>query len=214
MIRLIRPAFLAVLVGSIPTVTGAQNTPPQPRAVTEVKVKIGDVLRIKLWPDEKYSGDYTVESSGAVTVPFLGEFQAGGKTIVALRTEFHDRYEALTKGALVVVSLMFRVSVLGEVRVPGLFPADASHTIFDAISLAGGFTSNALTSDIRLLRDDHVVVLNARRAFESAGPDLGVLLQSGDRIVVPEKETPRVTWQLALTVLQTVGLIVALVKRH
>jgi polysaccharide export outer membrane protein len=100
------------------------------------------------------------------------------------------------------------------VRVPGLFPTDASHTVFDAISVAGGFTPNASTSDIRLLRDDRVIVLNAQRALESGGADLGVLLQSGDRIVVPERETPRFTWQMALTVLQTVGLVVALTKRH
>jgi len=39
-----------------------------------------------------------------------------------------------------------------------------------------------------------------------------VLLQSGDRIVVPQKNVVWLNWTNALMVLQTVGLIIALAR--
>jgi polysaccharide biosynthesis/export protein len=214
MSRLIRFAAFA-LACALPSVPAlAQNAPPEPYAVTDVKVRVGDVLRIKLWPDQQYSGEYPVESSGEVVLPLLGEVVVAGKTVVSLRNDLRDRYRALTSGGIVVVTLVFRVSVMGDVIRPGLYASDASQTVFDILSQAGGFTPNALTSGVRLLRGDHVIILDAQRALEDGNPALGLLVQSGDHIVVPEKETPRITWQLALTVLQTVGLIIALARNH
>jgi polysaccharide biosynthesis/export protein len=212
MSRLIRSAAVALSCAVLSTATHGQNTPPEPHAVTDVKVRIGDILRIKLWPDQLYSGEYPVESSGDVVLPLLGEVQVAGKTVIAMRADIRDRYRALTTGEIVVINLVFRVSVMGEVLRPGLFPADASQTVFDALSQAGGFSTNALSSGVRLLRGDRAIILDAQRALEDGNPALAVLLESGDHIIVPPKETPRITWQLALTVLQTVGLIIALAR--
>ena len=212
MARSIRAFALALLCVSAPAVLRAQNVASEPHAVTDATVRAGDVLRIKLWPDQQYSGEYPVESSGVVVIPLLGELPVAGLTVGALRTDLRERYGRLTSGGIVVVTLVFRVSVIGEVVRAGLYPADASQTVFDLISQAGGFTQNALTSGIRLVRNDRVIVLDAQRAMSDGDPALGLLVQSGDRLIVPTKETPLFTWQLALTVLQTIGLIVALAR--
>ena len=85
---------------------------------------------------------------------------------------------------------------------------------FDALSQAGGPSANADVQHIRLLRADHVVVLDAQNAMETGSPMLSVLLQSGDRIVVPKKPFELFTLQNALTALQTIGLIVALTRHR
>ena len=123
-----------------------------------------------------------------------------------------DRYRSLTTNGVAIVSLQFRVSVIGQVGRPGLYPMDATQTVFDALSEAGGPTNSADLSQIRLLRNDHIIVLNAAEELQTGAPMLSVLLQSGDRIVVPQKGVTWLTWTNALTALQTVGLIIALAR--
>ena len=192
----------------------AQNPAPEPHAVTDVIVQPGDLLRIKFWPEQQYSGDYQVETSGIVAIPLLGELNVSGKALSEVRNEVRDHYRALTTNGVAIVSLQFRVSVLGQVARPGLYPVDATQSVFDALSQAGGPTNSADLSHIRLLRNDHVVVLNAEQAIATGAPTLGILLESDDRIVVPARKFTWFTWQNALTALQTVGLIVALVRTH
>lgn len=206
---------LAVLLGIVTAASAvhAQNpTPPEPHAVTDVIVRPGDLLRIKFWPEQQYSGDYQVETSGIVAIPLLGEMSVSGKPLSEVRNAIRDRYRGMTTNGVAIVSLQFRVSVIGQVARPGLYAVDATQSVFDALSQAGGPTNNADLSQIRLLRNDHVVLLNAAQAFETGAPMLGVLLESGDRIVVPGKRFTWLSWQNALTALQTVGLIVALVR--
>ncbi len=208
--------LLALLLGLATTAPAAraQNPAPEPHAVTDVILRPGDLLRIKFWPEQQYSGDYQVETSGIVAIPLLGELNVSGKALSEVRNEVRDHYRALTTNGVAIVSLQFRVSVLGQVARPGLYPVDATQSVFDALSQAGGPTNNADLSHIRLLRSDHVVVLNAAQAIATGAPTLGVLLESGDRIVVPARQFTWFTWQNALTALQTVGLIVALARTH
>lgn len=213
MIRSNRLFAVAMMVVMFPFAAAAQTVAPEPHAVTDVIIRPGDVLRLKFWPEQQYSGDYEVETSGIVAVPLLGEIQVAGKSLSAVRGDVRDRYRALTTNGVAIVSLQFRVSVIGQVARPGLYPVDATQSVFDALSQAGGPTTNADLSQVRLIRDDRVIVLNAEQAMATGAPTLSVLLVSGDRIVVPEKRITWLTWQNALTALQTVGLIIAL-GRH
>ncbi len=206
--------LLAVLLALVlPVGTGhAQAVPPEPHAVTDVIVQPGDIMRVKFWPEQQYSGDYQVETTGIVAMPLLGELHVAGKTLSVVRAEVRDQYRALTTNGVAIVSLQFRVSVIGQVARPGLYPVDATQTVFDALSVAGGATTNADLEHVRLLRNNRVVVLNAAEAFATGAPMLSVLLQSGDRIVVPQQNTTWLNWTNGLMVLQTVGLIVALAR--
>jgi polysaccharide biosynthesis/export protein len=202
-----------VLACAVPFYTvRAQAVSPEPHAVTDVTLQPGDVMRVKFWPEVQYSGDYEVETSGVVAMPLLGEMHVGGRSLSDVRNEVREKYRALTTNGVAMVSLQFRVSVIGQVVRPGLFLVDATQTVFDALSQAGGPTPGADLAHIRLLRNDRVIVLNAQETFETGAPMLGIVLQSGDRIVVPEKASTWLNWTNALMVLQTVGLIVALAR--
>ena len=203
---------LAIALVCAPLTLAAQATTPEPHAVTDVIVRPGDLIRVKLWPEQQYSGDYQVETTGIVAIPLLGEIPVAGQPLEAVRDTIRNRYRALTTNGVAIVSLQFRVSVLGEVGHPGLFAVDATQTVFDALSQAGGAGSRADLSHIRLLRNDHVIVLNGTEAMETGSPMLGVLLESGDRIIVPQKAYEIFTLQNALTALQTIGLIIALAR--
>jgi protein involved in polysaccharide export with SLBB domain len=153
-----------------------------------------------------------VETSGIVAMPLLGELRVAGLPLSAVRDSVRARYRALTTNGIAIVSLQFHVSVLGQVARPGYYAVDATQSVFDALSQAGGTLPNADMTHVRLLRRDHVVLLDAAAAIETGGPMLSVLLESGDRIVVPTKPRQWLTWQNALTALQTIGLVVALTR--
>jgi len=153
-----------------------------------------------------------VETSGIVAIPLLGEMHVAGKPLSEVRNEVRDRYRSLTTNGVAIVSLQFRVSVLGQVARPGLYAVDATQSVFDALSQAGGPTPGADLTRVRLIRDDHVVILDAKQAEETGAPLLSILLQSGDRIIVPQQTMTWLSWQNALTALQTIGLIIALAK--
>jgi polysaccharide biosynthesis/export protein len=210
--RSLRLAAFALLCALPPRAAHAQAIPPEPHAVTDVILKPGDIMRVKFWPEQQYSGDYQVETTGIVAMPLLGEMHVAGQPLSQVRNEVRDKYRLLTTNGIAIVSLQFRVSVIGQVGRPGLYPMDATQTVFDALSEAGGPTSSADLSQIHLLRNDHIIVLNAAAELKTGTPMLSVLLESGDRIVVPQKRITWLTWSNALTALQTVGLIIALAR--
>ncbi|HVB31813.1 MAG TPA: polysaccharide biosynthesis/export family protein [Gemmatimonadaceae bacterium] len=212
MSRSFRLIVAAVSLALLPARVRAQNPVPEPHAVTDVILRPGDVVRLKLWPEQQYSGDYQVETSGIVAIPLLGEMHVAGKPLSEVRNEVRDRYRSLTTNGVAIVSLQFRVSVLGQVARPGLYAVDATQSVFDALSQAGGPTPGADLTRVRLIRDDHIVILDAKQAEETGAPLLSILLQSGDRIIVPQQTMTWLSWQNALTALQTIGLIIALAK--
>ena len=70
-----------------------------------------------------------------------------------------------------------RVSVLGEVRTPGLFWIDPTMLLADVLAGSGGLTEAARVDDVRVQRAGSIIVLSA----DHTEP---VPLRSGDRVFV------------------------------
>jgi polysaccharide biosynthesis/export protein len=199
---------VALAVAALPSKTSAQSPIA---SAPEFTVRAGDVLRIRVWPDSALGGEYPIEETGVAYLPVLGAVQAGGMTLSALRAELRRRYGEALRSPSVSVTPIFGVSVLGAVQRPGLYHVDPTHTLFDAISLAGGFRDNARTDRLRLVRDGEVIEVNARRTLEEGGAELALSLRSGDGIVVPEGRQ----WRMLdlFYGLQSVVLLVTLIGR-
>jgi len=79
--------------------------------------------------------------------------------------------------------MLRRISILGEVKVPGLYPIDQTMTLRDAIALAGGLTNDANRDKIFLVQDG-----TAYQQKVSETVLVGSLpIRSGDQIVVGQK---------------------------
>ena len=146
-------------------------------------VRPGDVIRVWVWREPDYSGDFTVDARGEVVLPLLGEVSVPGRTAEQLSDSLRQAYRQYLNNPSIQITVLRRVAVAGEVVKPGLYPADATITIGDLITLAGGVTSNADRNKIELMRDGKVIV-------SRLGP--GTVLQnspvqSGDQIFVPLK---------------------------
>lgn len=146
-------------------------------------VRPGDMIRVWVWREKDYSGDFPVDARGRVTLPVLGEISVSGHTAEQLTDTLREAYRKYLNNPSIDVTVLRRVVVQGEVVKPGLYPADATISIGELIALAGGVTPNGNRSRVELLRNGQVL---------SSGLGPGAVLQrspiqSGDVIVVPEK---------------------------
>jgi exopolysaccharide production protein ExoF len=89
------------------------------------------------------SGDYTVGPSGSISLPFVGDMPASGKTTDAIAQEIGTALQkqfALKDrpSASVELSEFRPVYLSGDVEKPGEYPFAPNLTIVKAVSLAGG----------------------------------------------------------------------------
>lgn len=143
----------------------------------------GDVVRVAIWREEDLSGEFQVDEDGTVVLPLLGRKQVVGISPEALRDELTREYADYLVNTAVNVTLLRRVVVLGEVRVPGQYEVDATQSVADLIARAQGLTPDGNAEDIRLYRDggSFRTDLNGTESLTAAG------IRSGDQIVVGQR---------------------------
>lgn len=184
---------MAVLLASGAGVSQAQTIPP-PQTVVDTTprrsvglLRPGDVLKIAVFRDKELSGDYPIDARGYVQIPGLGVIQAAGLD----PTDITDRLRlALVERGFarpeISVQPMIRVSVLGEVRSPNVYPVDPGTSLIKLLTVAGGPTDRARLQDTRVIREGRAfkVDMDAGLRGSAAGR---IVLYSNDVVVVGRK---------------------------
>lgn len=155
----------------------------------------GDKLALTVYYGSKsITANYTLDSSGQVSVQFIGNVTAVGKTLSALRDEIKSR---LADGyindpivALTIVELnSLTVNVSGMVARTGSVKFTPGMSIVDVIALSGGFTPMARKNLVKVVRR----VGNERETYKlpvemmSAGERPNFPMLPGDEVFVPER---------------------------
>jgi polysaccharide export outer membrane protein len=176
--------------GSAPTTTAATAAP-----ATDADYKIGpqDVLRIDVWKEPDISRIAPVRPDGRISLPLLNDVQAAGETPTQLAATLTEGLKKFITNPQVTVSVSEinsrRVYVTGEVTKPGAFPLLPNMTVLQALSSSGGFSQFAKIKGIYVLRvEDGKQVkhpFNYKDVVSGKKPELNILLQPGDVIVVP-----------------------------
>lgn len=134
---------------------------------------------------------YIVDAYGNVTIPMFGKINVEGLTITEAEDSIHNVAKTYIKNATIKVRLLsYKVTVLGEVRMPGIYYNYNSYiTVLDAISLAQGATDYAKLANVLVLRPTSggtrtfSLDLNKKSAIQSPAwylqPDDVVVLQPG-----------------------------------
>jgi polysaccharide export outer membrane protein len=132
-----------------------------------------------------------VDADGNITLPLLGKIPVAGMTIAQAEDTIRAISKEYLKDAIVKVRLLnYKLTILGEVKMPGVYYNYNNYvTIFDAISLAQGTTDYAKLADVLVLRPTprgtktYSLNLNSKSALMSDGyyllPDDVVVLQPG-----------------------------------
>jgi polysaccharide export outer membrane protein len=104
-------------------------------------------------PDQ-YPNGYLVDSNGNIALPILGYIGVAGLTQAEAQTKVQERANEYLKDASVKVKLLnFRVSVMGEVRTPGVYyNYSSSLTVLEAISMANGLSDYARIRRVLVMR--------------------------------------------------------------
>jgi polysaccharide export outer membrane protein len=206
-------ATLGLLLAALPASARAQATEDKARVPTTTAptLRPGDILRITVWPNAEYGGEFAIEESGFVYLPFLGSVRAAGVPIEQLRAELRAGYGQAMQSPVVTITPSFRVGIQGEIQRPGVYMVAPTNTLFDVIGMAGGFGPNADQERVRIVREGEVVEINAFRALQEGFGLNSLLLRSGDQIVIP----PRTgfDWRNVLTVIQTVATVALVIDR-
>jgi polysaccharide export outer membrane protein len=132
-----------------------------------------------------------VDADGNITLPLLGKIPVGGLTVAEAEDTIRSISKQYLKDATIKVRLLsYKVTVLGEVKMPGIYYNYNNYiTVLDAISLAQGTTDYAKLADVLVLRPasngtrTFSLDLNKKSAIQSPAwylqPDDVVVLQPG-----------------------------------
>jgi polysaccharide export outer membrane protein len=170
---------------------GAPAKPDSGVAVDPTTYVIGaqDVLSIKVWREQDFTGLYTVRPDGKITLPLIGDVQAGGLTPERLGDQLKQGLSNYINSPDVSVSLQTvgskKFYITGEVNRPGEYVLAIPTKVFDALSNSGGFRDFANKKKIIIIRGADRLKFNYQDILKGKNLDQNIFLENGDTVVVP-----------------------------
>jgi polysaccharide biosynthesis/export protein len=153
------------------------------------KIGPGDVLLIRVWGEESFSGPVAVHQDGKITMVLLGDLDVGGKTPIEAQEVVATALKKYVNKPLVTVTVQEvgskRYFIDGLAARPGEYPLVTPTTVFEAISRAGGLNEFANQKKIYVLRGSKRIRFNYHDVLRGKNMDQNIMLQPGDHIVVP-----------------------------
>jgi polysaccharide export outer membrane protein len=170
----------------------------------------GDEITISVLDlDEIGKDPYRIDSYGHLTLPLIGEIQVGGLTVEQIALVVGERLNKYLKNPDVSVRVMEMrsqpVSVLGEVRNPGVQQLMGAKTLFEIVSMAGGLSPDA-GYVIRITREKQwgqiplpnakldetgqfwIAEVGVKEMVDGASPEKNIQIKPHDVITVPKGE--------------------------
>jgi len=153
----------------------------------------GDVVRITFPGAPELNQTQKIGTDGALSLPLIGTVQASGKSPGQLQNELAGLYKSQLQDNEVLVAVESRavpVVVSGAVQHPGKIIFERPATVLEAIMEAGGFTPEANTSRvsvIRIVKGEHQTEFFDLRPVLRGLPTHAAYVSGGDVIYVPEK---------------------------
>ena len=160
-----------------------------------------DGFSFNIWGAMETRIPLSVTPEGKLLVPSVGEIDVNGKTLAEVQKLVVEKSSEAYANSKVTLTLdilrLFRVHVVGEVRFPGTYIAQAVNRISEVITEAGGVTERAWKGGIILKHADGTEKILDLNRFELKG-DLSndLFVNGGDVIYVPPVSISGSTVQL------------------
>lgn len=199
-----RALLTTIAVIGISCVANAAEDTPQTAPL--LQLGIGDEIRFQVFGQPDLDSMLYITDDGTVTIPLAGSVKISGLSPTEAAAQLE---KALRDGNYLVnphVTLTVtqtrsqRVSVLGEVGLPGRYAIDSSTTIFDLLAQAGGVTQ-AGSETVFIIRQGKDGAMQRYpvqlRGLADASFNLPIeRLQAGDSVYVPRAEQYYITGEI------------------
>lgn len=170
---------IAVLASGLAAQNGS-GTEAVAQRVSAQPIRPGDRIDLKFHRDVELNASVTVNERGEAVLPKLGAVDVDSIPIGQLRDTLAARYSEYLRNADLEVTVLRRVVVNGEVKIPDVYYVDANSTVRDAIAKAGGTLETAHKGKVTIVRGSER--FRAGQWQTSLGPEND--LYSGDQIIV------------------------------
>jgi len=126
------------------------------RANPDYVLGTGDKIKLTVFGETDLSGDFTIDGSGNLALPLVGQVRGAGYTASQLEGAIAG---AFSQGYLKAPRVSVEVStyrpfyIIGAVNRPGQYPYVDHMNAMNAIALAGGFAPTAVESVVFLRRE-------------------------------------------------------------
>jgi len=193
--------FITAGCENVPRVPESADDAAQPLASFEGNYRIGvdDRVQIVVWRNPELSVTAPVRPDGKISVPIIGDVEAGGRTPSEVSEIIKKRLSEYVRDPNVAVILtelrshefLSRVRVTGAVRTPRSMPHRQGMTVLDAVLEAGGVNDFASPNGTKLYRKvkDKTAVLEVDLGdiLKKGRLETNYPLKPGDVVTVPER---------------------------
>ena len=147
----------AAMPAAIPSATAPADD-PLAMVVEDYRIGPSDLLEISVFQVPELSRTVRVNARGALTLPLIGQIQAGGLTgqqlEALLAQKLKETYLQDPQVSVFIKEFISqRVTVGGNVNKAGVFPISGKTTLMQAIAMAGGLDKLANENDIKVFRN-------------------------------------------------------------
>lgn len=161
----------------IPLTAYAQSEPARLQPLDEIEVSV--------YGEDDLSGAYTLDETGILSIPLIGEVMAKGLSTAELKSELEQKFkDGFLKNP--DITIKFKQSrifyIMGEVNEPGEYAFEPGLTIRKAAAMAGGFTYRANEKRSEIVRQKGQ---SRQQSFDNLPPEYYV--EPGDVIIIKER---------------------------
>ncbi|HEX8986164.1 MAG TPA: polysaccharide biosynthesis/export family protein [Bryobacteraceae bacterium] len=162
-----------------------------PVSVDPNAYKLGpdDLIFVHVWREPDLSTSQAVRPDGKISMPVIKEVTAAGLTPNQLGEEISKALSQYVRNPQVVVAVQAvrskRYFLSGEISRPGAYPLASPTTVFEALTLGGGFREFANKKKITIIRGAQRFHFNWNDVVKGKNLAQNIQLENGDQIVVP-----------------------------
>jgi polysaccharide export outer membrane protein len=185
--------WLLLFTQSVPAMA-QQSDSPASQVAPSLRIGPGDLIDVVMFENPDLSGRFRVDERGDIIVPLIGRLHVEGTTAEEAAAMIEKRYveaqilqPAESHATVLIAEYATQgITVNGEVKTPGIYPALGIRMLNDVIAAAGGVTPVAASKIVITHRSDPENPITVDYNPGALTPVISQLqILPGDSIVVP-----------------------------
>ena len=187
--RIVSGALAAFVAATFALPTGMAAQDGEPSRIGSGALRVGDRIVLSVADEPTLTDTFTVTSGPALELPLIGVISLAGVTRGDVQRHLTSELGRVIKDPVVTARTLVRVAVLGQVARPGFFALPADALLSDAITAAGGPTSDADMKKVSLSRRGSEIQSGSElRNSIAEGMTLDALgMEAGDEVMIPRR---------------------------